>query len=67
MCLAWFSLRAKMSYHCKAAESHSRPAYLSDTVVAEMQNGWDLNKLKTGNEETLKGTGIKSVSALTEV
>lgn len=46
---------AKMSYHCKAAESHSRPAYLSDTVVAEMQNGWDLNKLKTGNEETLKG------------
>lgn len=46
---------AKMSYHCKAAENHSLPAYLSDTVVAEMQNGWDLNKLKTGNEETLKG------------
>ncbi|KAM7422253.1 hypothetical protein PAMA_010362 [Pampus argenteus] len=46
---------AKMSYHCKAAENHSLPAYLSDTVVAEMQNGWDLTKLKTGNMETLKG------------
>ncbi|XP_053171393.1 guanine nucleotide-binding protein-like 3 [Scomber japonicus] len=46
---------AKMSYHCKAGENHCRPAYLSDTVVVEMQSGWDLNQLKIGNEETLKG------------
>lgn len=44
----------KLSYHCKAPVSHSRAAYLSDTTVTEMQSGWDLNKLKTGNEETLK-------------
>ncbi|CAK6955822.1 guanine nucleotide-binding protein-like 3 [Scomber scombrus] len=46
---------AKMSYHCKAGENHCLPAYLSDTVVVEMQSGWDLNQLKIGNEETLKG------------
>ncbi|KAF1391437.1 hypothetical protein PFLUV_G00042110 [Perca fluviatilis] len=46
---------AKMSYHCKAPENHSLPTYMSDAVVAEMRNGWDLNNLKTGNEETLKG------------
>lgn len=56
-CLVWISLRAKMSYHCKAGENHCRPAYLSDTVVVDMQSGWDLNQLKLGNEETLKGTG----------
>lgn len=66
-CLVWISLRAKMSYHCKAGENHCRPAYLSDTVVVDMQSGWDLNQLKLGNEETLKGTGITFVSALTEV
>lgn len=36
-------------------ESISPPAYLSDAVVSEMQKGWDLNKLKTNNEETLRG------------
>ncbi|KAF3689667.1 Guanine nucleotide-binding protein-like 3 Nucleostemin-like protein [Channa argus] len=46
---------AKLSYHCKAPEKISLPSYLSEAVVAEMQNGWDLNKLKMGNEETLKG------------
>uniref|UniRef100_UPI0037E96065 guanine nucleotide-binding protein-like 3 n=1 Tax=Semicossyphus pulcher TaxID=241346 RepID=UPI0037E96065 len=46
---------AKLSYYCKAQEKHSLPAYLSDAVVAEMKSGWDLDHLKTGNEETLKG------------
>ncbi|XP_071349796.1 guanine nucleotide-binding protein-like 3 [Trachinotus anak] len=46
---------AKLSYYCKPPESKSLPAYLSDSVVAEMQKGWDLTKLKMGNEETLKG------------
>ncbi|XP_029948436.1 guanine nucleotide-binding protein-like 3 [Salarias fasciatus] len=46
---------AKLSYHCKVPESHSLPSYLSDTVVADMQKGWDLEKLKTGNKATLKG------------
>uniref|UniRef100_A0AAQ4QLP4 Guanine nucleotide-binding protein-like 3 n=1 Tax=Gasterosteus aculeatus aculeatus TaxID=481459 RepID=A0AAQ4QLP4_GASAC len=46
---------AKISYHCKVPENPRLPAYMSDAVVTEMQNGWDLNILKTGNEETLKG------------
>ncbi|XP_059185340.1 guanine nucleotide-binding protein-like 3 [Centropristis striata] len=51
---------AKMSYYCKAPENHGLPAYISDAVVAEMQNGWDLNILKRGNEETLKGVKFPS-------
>ncbi|XP_023279397.1 guanine nucleotide-binding protein-like 3 [Seriola lalandi dorsalis] len=46
---------AKLSYHCKAPENISLPAYLSDSVVSDMQKGWDLTKLKMDNEETLKG------------
>lgn len=46
---------AKLSYHCKPPENHPLPAYLSDTVVAEMQKGWDLTKIKLGNEDILKG------------
>ncbi|KAF6720791.1 Guanine nucleotide-binding protein-like 3 [Oryzias melastigma] len=46
---------AKLSYHCKVPGKHTPPAYLTDAVVTEMQNGWNLKKLKTGNEETLKG------------
>ncbi|CAB1443519.1 unnamed protein product [Pleuronectes platessa] len=46
---------AKMSYHCKATESKSHPAYLSDAVVAEMQSGWDLIQLEKGNKECLQG------------
>lgn len=56
--LVWCLLRAKLSYHCKAQEKHSLPPYMSDPVVAEMRNGWDLNQLKTGNEETIKGTAV---------
>ncbi|XP_037303729.1 guanine nucleotide-binding protein-like 3 [Pungitius pungitius] len=51
---------AKLSYHCKAPENPRLPAYLSDAVVTEMQTGWDLNILKTGNEETLKGVKFPS-------
>ncbi|XP_034553811.1 guanine nucleotide-binding protein-like 3 [Notolabrus celidotus] len=46
---------AKCSYNCKAQENSGLPAYVSDAVVTEMKSGWDLNYLKTGNEETLKG------------
>ncbi|XP_031710359.1 guanine nucleotide-binding protein-like 3 [Anarrhichthys ocellatus] len=51
---------AKVSYHCKAPESHGLPAYMSDAVVTEMQSGWDLDNLKKGNEETLKGVKFPS-------
>ncbi|KAF7659761.1 hypothetical protein LDENG_00293220 [Lucifuga dentata] len=51
---------AKLSYHCKVPENQSRPAYLSDSVLAEMQNGWDLNRLKIGIKEALKGVKFPS-------
>uniref|UniRef100_A0A4W5QKD2 Guanine nucleotide-binding protein-like 3 n=1 Tax=Hucho hucho TaxID=62062 RepID=A0A4W5QKD2_9TELE len=45
---------AKLSYHCKAPEKPSLPPYLSEEIVTEMQKGWDLDKLRKGNEETLR-------------
>uniref|UniRef100_A0A674CGA0 Guanine nucleotide-binding protein-like 3 n=1 Tax=Salmo trutta TaxID=8032 RepID=A0A674CGA0_SALTR len=45
---------AKLSYHCKAPEKPSLPPYLSEDIVRELQNGWDLDKLRKGNEETLR-------------
>ncbi|CAB1314857.1 unnamed protein product, partial [Coregonus sp. 'balchen'] len=45
---------AKLSYHCKAPEKQSLPPYLSEDIVTEMQKGWDLDKLRKGNEETLR-------------
>ncbi|XP_061583671.1 guanine nucleotide-binding protein-like 3 [Cololabis saira] len=45
----------KLSYHCKVPTNHALPAYMTDAVVAEMQSCWDLNIVKVGNEETLKG------------
>ncbi|XP_021465317.1 guanine nucleotide-binding protein-like 3 isoform X2 [Oncorhynchus mykiss] len=45
---------AKLSYHCKAPEKPSLPPYLSEDIVREMQKGWDLDKLRKGNEETLR-------------
>ncbi|XP_072569009.1 guanine nucleotide-binding protein-like 3 [Paramormyrops kingsleyae] len=45
---------AKLSYHSKPPENHVLPPYLSDTLVAEMQNGWASDKLQQGNMETIK-------------
>ncbi|XP_074528622.1 guanine nucleotide-binding protein-like 3 [Halichoeres trimaculatus] len=45
---------AKMSYHCKPQDNPSLPVYMSEAVIAEMKNGWDVNYLMKGNEETLK-------------
>ncbi|XP_029630878.1 guanine nucleotide-binding protein-like 3 [Salmo trutta] len=45
---------AKLSYHCKAPEKLSLPSYLSEDIVTEMQKGWDLDKLRKSNEETLR-------------
>nr|XP_046167221.1 guanine nucleotide-binding protein-like 3 [Oncorhynchus gorbuscha] len=45
---------AKLSYHCKAPEKPNLPPYLSEDIVTEMQKGWDLDKLRKSNEETLR-------------
>ncbi|XP_013885973.1 guanine nucleotide-binding protein-like 3 [Austrofundulus limnaeus] len=44
---------SKVSFHSRVPTNYSPPTYMSDVVVTEMFNGWDINKLK--NEETLKG------------
>ncbi|XP_029358906.1 guanine nucleotide-binding protein-like 3 [Echeneis naucrates] len=54
---------AKLSYHCQAPEKNSLPLYLSDSMVAEMQKGWDLSKLKIGNAETLRGVKCPNLAS----
>ncbi|XP_072238598.1 guanine nucleotide-binding protein-like 3 isoform X2 [Leuresthes tenuis] len=54
---------AKLSYHCKVPGTHCLPSYMTDTVVAEMQKGWDLTKVKTGNEETLQGVKFPNLAS----
>lgn len=54
MYLFWGPHRGKVSFHSRVPTNYSLPTYMSDAVVKEMFNGWDLNKLK--NEETLKGS-----------
>lgn len=45
---------AKLSYYCKAPENPSLPSYLTEAIIAEIQKGLNLEKLKKDNEETLK-------------
>lgn len=54
---------AKLSYHCKAQENQSLPMYMTEAVVTEMQKGWDLNRLKTGNEATLRGVKFPNLAS----
>lgn len=34
---------------------------MSNAVAAEMHSVWDLNQLKKGNEQTIKGTILSSL------
>ncbi|XP_012730336.2 guanine nucleotide-binding protein-like 3 [Fundulus heteroclitus] len=54
---------AKLSYHCKVPGSYSLPLYMTDAVVTEMQNGWDLDKVRAGNKETLKGVKFPNLAS----
>lgn len=38
--------------------NYSLPNYVTEEVITEMQNGWDLDKVKAGNMETLKGINV---------
>uniref|UniRef100_A0A3P9N3M8 Guanine nucleotide-binding protein-like 3 n=1 Tax=Poecilia reticulata TaxID=8081 RepID=A0A3P9N3M8_POERE len=54
---------AKLSYHCKVPGNYSLPNYMTEEVVAEMQNGWDLAKVKAGNMEILKGLKFPNLAS----
>uniref|UniRef100_A0A3B5MM78 Guanine nucleotide-binding protein-like 3 n=1 Tax=Xiphophorus couchianus TaxID=32473 RepID=A0A3B5MM78_9TELE len=49
---------AKLRYHCKVPGNYSLPNYVTEEVITEMQNGWDLDKVKAGNMKTLKGINV---------
>ncbi|KAM4741607.1 guanine nucleotide-binding protein-like 3 [Anableps anableps] len=54
---------AKLSYYSKVPGKYSFPSYVTDTVVSEMQNGWDLDKVKAGNKETLKSLKFPNMAS----
>ncbi|KAJ7998672.1 hypothetical protein DPEC_G00207310 [Dallia pectoralis] len=45
---------AKLSYHCKVPENPGLPTYLSEDIVTKMRKGWNLNRLKRDNTETIQ-------------
>ncbi|KAG7266599.1 hypothetical protein CRUP_010649 [Coryphaenoides rupestris] len=49
---------AKLSYHSRV-EDRGLPPYLSDAMVTQNKTGWNLKKLKSGNEETIHGGGAQ--------
>jgi len=49
--------RAKLSYHSRV-EDHGLPPYLSDAMVTQNKAGWNLKKLQSGNEETIRGMRV---------
>ncbi|XP_054882585.1 guanine nucleotide-binding protein-like 3 [Poeciliopsis prolifica] len=54
---------AKLSYHCKVPGNYSLPNYVTEEVITEMQKDWDLDKVKAGNIETLKGFKFPSLAS----
>uniref|UniRef100_A0A3Q2XRK6 Guanine nucleotide-binding protein-like 3 n=2 Tax=Hippocampus comes TaxID=109280 RepID=A0A3Q2XRK6_HIPCM len=44
---------AKLSYYCKPTDKHGLPAYVTDSVIAEMWSTLDYKQLQIGNESTL--------------
>lgn len=54
---------AKLSYHCKVPGTYNLPSYMTEAIVNEMQNGWDLDKVKAGNKETLKGVKFPNLAS----
>ncbi|XP_072522269.1 guanine nucleotide-binding protein-like 3 [Salminus brasiliensis] len=45
---------AKLSYHTKVPERQGLPPHLTETMVAEMQAGVNLDKMKMANEQIIK-------------
>ncbi|KAJ8378964.1 hypothetical protein AAFF_G00232580 [Aldrovandia affinis] len=54
---------AKLRYHSKPPENLGLPSYLSETLVTEMQKGWDMNKLNQGNTGTLNSMKFSIVAS----
>ncbi|CAL9704463.1 unnamed protein product [Knipowitschia caucasica] len=54
---------AKMSYHCRPPEHNSLPSYLSEEAVAAMRTGWDLKRIRAGNEEALRDVKFPNPSS----
>ncbi|KAG7472493.1 hypothetical protein MATL_G00109230 [Megalops atlanticus] len=54
---------AKLSYHCKPPENVNLPSYLSNTIVTEMQKGWDMSRLQQGNAETINSAKFPNIAS----
>lgn len=46
---------AKLSYHSRAPERQDLPSYLSDATVTELQSGLNMDMVREGNQNVIKG------------
>lgn len=50
--------RAKLSYHSRAPERQDLPSYLSDAIVTELQSGLNMDMVREGNQNAIRGTSV---------
>ncbi|XP_048027911.1 guanine nucleotide-binding protein-like 3 [Megalobrama amblycephala] len=54
---------AKLSYHCRVPERQGLPSYLSESIVTELQSGLDMNMVRTGNENVIRGVRFPNLAS----
>ncbi|XP_051966931.1 guanine nucleotide-binding protein-like 3 [Xyrauchen texanus] len=54
---------AKRSYHSRVPERLGLPSFLSDTMVTDLQSGLDMDKVRKGNEDVIKGVRFPNLAS----
>ncbi|XP_051529023.1 guanine nucleotide-binding protein-like 3 [Myxocyprinus asiaticus] len=54
---------AKLSYHSRVPERQGLPSFLSDAKVTDLQSGLDMDKVRKGNEDVIKGVRFPNLAS----
>ncbi|XP_051531551.1 guanine nucleotide-binding protein-like 3 [Myxocyprinus asiaticus] len=54
---------AKLSYHSRVPERLGLPSFLSDAMVTDLQSGLDMDKVRKGNEDVIKGVRFPNLAS----
>ncbi|XP_050978444.1 guanine nucleotide-binding protein-like 3 [Labeo rohita] len=53
----------KLSYHTRAPEHRGLPSYLTDAIVTELRSDVDMDAVRMGNENVLKGVRFPNLAS----
>ncbi|XP_043107640.1 guanine nucleotide-binding protein-like 3 [Puntigrus tetrazona] len=53
----------KLSYHSRALEHRGLPSYLTDAIVTELRSGVDMDVVRKGNEDIMKGVRFPNLAS----